>query len=123
MPRYWFHHVHVIAEDIVKAAQFYENNLGATRLAIREDNVDLDLNGTMIKIRIPRPDPQLVEGVKVTSGVEHFAICTDDLDAAVKDLKSKGVRILQEVINPKPGVRLTYFMGAGEIPIELLELK
>jgi len=46
---------------------------------------------------------------------------TDNVEEAVKELKANGVRILQDVNSPAPGVKLAYVLGAGDITIELLE--
>ena len=120
MPKYWFHHVHAISEDFIKAAEFYEKFFGAKKVRIVKDNVDLDLNGTIIKIRSPRPDA-LVPEAPVGKGLEHISFGTDNVEAAVKELKANGVRILQDVNSPAPGVKLAYVLGAGDVTIELLE--
>ena len=121
MPKFWFHHVHAISEDFMKAAEFYEKFFGAKKVRIVKDaNVDVDLDGTIIKIRIPRPEP-LVPESPVGKGIEHISFATDNVEAAVRELKANGVRILQDVNSPAPGVKLAYVLGAGDITIELLE--
>ena len=120
MPKYWFHHVHAVSEDFMKAAEFYEKFFGAKKVRIVKENVDLDLNGTIIKIRSPRPDA-LVPEAAVGKGLEHISLGTDNVEEAVKELKANGVRILQDVNSPAPGVKLAYVLGAGDITIELLE--
>jgi 4-hydroxyphenylpyruvate dioxygenase-like putative hemolysin len=120
MPKYWFHHVHAVSEDFTKAAEFYEKFFGAKKVRIVKDNVDLDLAGTIIKIRSPRPD-SLVPEAPVGKGLEHISFGTDNVEAAVKELKANGVRILQDVNSPAPGVKLAYVLGAGDVTIELLE--
>ena len=87
MPKYWFHHVHAVSEDFMKAAEFYEKFFGAKKVRIVKENVDLDLNGTIIKIRSPRPDA-LVPEAAVGKGLEHISLGTDNVEEAVKELQS-----------------------------------
>jgi len=47
MPKYWFHHVHAVSEDFMKAAEFYVVFFGAKKVRQAKDNVDLALNGTI----------------------------------------------------------------------------
>lgn len=120
MPTYRFHHVHVVSEDFTGTAEFYEKLFGAKRVRTVKDNIDIDLNGTIIKIRNPRPEP-LLPGVPIRRGLEHISLKTDNVEAAVEDLRANGVRVLQEVNSPAPGVKLAYVLAPGDVTIELLE--
>jgi methylmalonyl-CoA/ethylmalonyl-CoA epimerase len=124
MAKYWFDHVHVIGPDAMKTAEFYEKVLNAKRRAVNtlpDGNIilDLDLEGTIIKVRQPRAK-SLLPNLPAT-GLEHFAVQTDDIEGAVADLKAKGVRVLQEITESFPGVRATFFVGPEGVLIELIQ--
>ncbi|MFC1937128.1 VOC family protein [Chloroflexota bacterium] len=123
MPKYWFDHVHLLSPDPVKTAEFYENLFGVTREGVQtaadgRTSVGLIMSKVPIKVLSSLEEPRVPGGV--SSGLEHFGFATDDLDAAVAELKSQGVKFLQE-IRTIPGARLTFFLGPEDTPIELLQ--
>ena len=119
MPGYQFHHVHLYSPDPIKTAEFYEKMFGATRR--RPDRevgeglyaVQMELNGAGIFIRSQK------DGATIPSepvrGLEHFGLITDDIKAAVADLRANGVEI--EVINP----HIAFVRGPDNVRIELLQ--
>ena len=124
MATYRFDHVHVIAPDPMKTAEFYENVLHAKQCVVGtspdgEIVVELDLGGTMMKVRGPRAKP-LLPGSPV-AGIEHFGVQTDNIQEAVAELKSRGARILREVKESSPGVKSTFLAGPEGVLIELIE--
>ena len=124
MAKYRFDHVHVIAPDPMKTAEFYESILNAKR---REVNtlpdgsvvLELDLEGTMMKIRGPRTKP-LLPNSPIT-GIEHFGVQTDNIQEAVAELKSRGVKFLQEIKESMSGLKSTFFVAPEGVLIELIE--
>lgn len=82
------HHVSINVTDAAAAVAFYTEVLGMT---VRTDRPDLgfagawlDLDGQQVHLlEIPKPDER----------GQHFAIRVPDLDAAVAELRSRGVRI------------------------------
>lgn len=96
MPEYRFDHVHLTSPDALKTAQFYEKMFQAKRVSIVEPargglRVELSLNGTTILIT-QRP-PQPASSSPHTSpeyGLIHFGFRTDNLEAAVAELKARG---------------------------------
>ena len=125
MPSYWFDHVHLNSPDPIKTAEFYEKMLGATRCSVQKLSdgrtlVDLDLNGSSIKVTNPRAQP-LVPGASPTGHeIEHFGLGTDNIEAAVAELKSKRVKFVTE-IKQGHGAKISFFLAPGEILIELME--
>jgi catechol 2,3-dioxygenase-like lactoylglutathione lyase family enzyme len=124
MANYWFDHVHLISPDPIKTAEFYERCLGATRGPVNKTpdgvmTLDLNLKGTIIKARQPRPKTLLPDSP--LTGLEHFAVQTDDIEGAVAELKAKGVKFLKEITQSFPGVRATFFVGPEGVLIELIE--
>ena len=123
MPKYWFDHIHLLSPEPMKTAEFYEKLFAMTREGIRSvaagrTVVDLVMSKVPIKVVNSSKEPRVPGGV--SSGLEHFGFATDDLDAAVAELKSKGVKFLQEIASI-PGVRYTFFLGPEDTPVELLQ--
>jgi catechol 2,3-dioxygenase-like lactoylglutathione lyase family enzyme len=87
------HHVSINVRDATESVAFYTDVLG---LAVRDDRPDfafggawLDLGGEQVHlIEAPLPDDI----------GQHFAIRVADIDAAVAELRRRGV----EVSDPKP---------------------
>ncbi|MFC2004620.1 VOC family protein [Chloroflexota bacterium] len=124
MPNYWFDHVHLISTNPMKTAEFYEKMVGARMVGTQEltagrTRVHLDLNGVNILVMNPRAKP-LMPGTP-ESGLEHFGLRTDDLEAAVKELKAKGVEFVMEITEIQPGLKISYLLGPENVPIELQE--
>ncbi len=127
MPNYWFHHLHLMSPDPIKTAEFYEKMFGASRVSAREmeggrHTVNLDLNGTAILIANQREgatvpgDPQ--------SGLEHFGLRTDDIEATVAGLRASGVEIVRDVTELGRGgnLKIAFLRGPENMLIELLEV-
>ena len=124
MAKYRFDHVHVIAPDPMKTAEFYENVLQAKRRVVSTSPdggivLELDLEGTMMKIRGSRTKP-LLPNSPIT-GIEHFGVQTDNIEEAVAELKSRGVQFLREVKESTPGVKSTFLIAPEGVLIELIE--
>ncbi len=65
---------------------------------------------------------ELVDGpAEPHYGVDHFGLSTDDMDAAVADLKSKGACFSQEPAAPRPGVKTAEIIGPDNVRIELVQ--
>ncbi|MFC1988567.1 VOC family protein [Chloroflexota bacterium] len=124
MPKYWFEHVHLISDDPQKTAEFYEKifgarNLGTRNLADERIVVDLELNGVFILIMSPR-NKQIVPGTAQT-GLEHLGVRTDDLEAAVAELKAKGVNFVQDITQYGERTKLSFLLTPENTLVELLE--
>lgn len=110
------HHVTVEVEDVARAIEFY-SLFGFTQVP-RPDTITvpgawLDRNGQMIHI--------VCTGRPPAKGAHHFALTVDDLDAAVAELRAKGV-VLGDP-RPVPGVgRQVNFADPEGNGVELNEL-
>ena len=125
MPNYWYDHVHLVSADPLKTAEFYEKMFGAKRVGIRElpdgrTLVDLVLNESSIKVSQPKAQSLVPSASQTGNGLDHFGLKTDNLEAAVDELKAKGVKFVQE-ITPLPGVKVSFFLAPEDALIELLE--
>jgi catechol 2,3-dioxygenase-like lactoylglutathione lyase family enzyme len=129
MPDYAYHHLHIISPNPDAAASFLQDAFGAT-LKNRTTGPDgttmvmLDLGGSSVFLK-GRPEKPTVRAPAPgsTYGLEHFGIITDDLDAAVAELKAKGIKFVQDITDFRPGVRISFLLGPDDILIELLEMK
>ena len=87
------HHVSVNVDDVEAGVRFYTEVLGFT---LRGDRPDFPFAGAWLDAGdqqlhlIAAPTPKNVG--------QHFAVLVDDLDAAVAEVRSKGV----EVTDPSP---------------------
>ncbi|MFC2003753.1 VOC family protein [Chloroflexota bacterium] len=124
MPNYWFDHIHLISTDPSKTAEFYGKMFGARRvgtgkLADGRVALNLDLNGASILVMQTRAK-QMVPGTAQT-GLEHFGLRTDNLEAVVAELKAGGANFVQDITVPRPGVKLSFLLTPENTLIELLE--
>ncbi len=83
--------------------------------------VNHSLNGAPIRVMSPRPKT-LVPSAS-PNGLEHFGLKTDDIETAVKELKAKGVKFVQDITAAGPGVKISFFLAPENVLIELLERK
>ena len=119
MPTYQFDHVHLMSPEPLKTAAFYKEKFGATEVGTRElpdgrVTIKLDLNGTTILVTQPQSDsPQ--------SGLAHFGISTDNLEAAVAELKAKDVNFTREPSEIRPGFKISFLLAPEDVSIELQE--
>jgi len=121
---YRLDHIHLISPDPLKTAQFYEEMFNARRVIVRDIeggfvSVELNLNGTkvMVMSRQGTEPGDKVDGY----GLDHFGIITDNLEAAVAELKAKGVKFQQEITKIRPGVKISFLWAPENVLIELVE--
>ena len=127
MPNYWYDHVHVISPDPLKTAQFYEGMFNAKRVGVSElgagrVSVELDLNGSRVLIKSGNVKTETAPGSSEPAhGLEHFGVRTDNLEAAVAELKAKGVQFKEEIRLARPGVKISFLWAPENVLIELME--
>lgn len=121
MPKYWFDHVHLISPDPIKTAQLYESMFGAKITSIRRPpetdgipRVQLDFGGIGIFIMGQKTKPDFA--------LAHFGVRTDNIEAAVAELKAKGVEVKGEITVAQTGNKVVNLVGPENLPIELREL-
>jgi lactoylglutathione lyase len=54
-------------------------------------------------------------------GLDHFGMTVDNLDAAVTELKGKGVAFTMEPKTIRPGVRIAFLTAPQNVSIELIQ--
>ena len=128
MPGYQYDHVHLITPSAPETAKFYVEMFGAREVTNRKlpdgrTSIGLDLSGTRILI-MERPAGAGEETNSAESGygLEHFGIRTDNIEAAVAELKAKRVKFRDEITTVGSGTKIAYLWGPENVLIELLEL-
>lgn len=123
MPRYWFDHVHSINREPLKIAEFYERMFGAERLSVETPIglnllVSLKLGDFVIKFMQPRD-----KALGPNSGFEHIALRTDDIKAAVTELRDAGADVVRDVINEENAGGIKFKSAFVSIDNNLIELQ
>jgi len=124
MPKYWNDHIHLVSSDPEKTAKFYESMFGAKLVSIQEmrpgyTRAELDLNGTMILIGSVINHP--TSSSQPIQGLDHYGIATDNLKAAVAELKAQGVEFTRDITDVRPGLKISFLLAPDNVPIELLQ--
>jgi len=129
MPNYWMEHVHLVSKDPLKTAEFYEETFGAKtveRSVLPDGRILLSqlLDGDVVSIKIshPRDKPLVPDTLPDGCGLEHYGIKTDDIEAAVVDLKGRGIRFVQDIIGLPSGIKMAFFLSPDDVLIELLQI-
>ena len=120
-----FHHIHLICKDLEGMIDFFTGVLGASLVARKTfgtaDGASLDLQGSIINLRVSREDEDMAGDASRTAfGYDHLGLQVDDVDAAYGDLKEKGFSFFMP---PKdiPDLRIAFFKGPEDITIELVQ--
>lgn len=126
MPNYSFDHVHFISNDPLKTAEFYEKLFGARRTGTQKfpdgrTLVELDLDGSGIKVMHPRATPLSPLAPMTACGLNHVGLRTDDLEAAVDELKANGAEFVMEITEGLPGIKMAFCITPENVLLELLK--
>ena len=125
MARYTWEHVHLRSPDPAATAQWYADKFGAEVIRTPQPDgstrIDLDLTGQ--KIFIAKADPASTGASPQTPymGLDHFGLTVDNIDAAVTELKAKGVPFTMEPRTIRPGVRIAFLTAPQNVSIELIQ--
>jgi lactoylglutathione lyase len=125
MTKYTWEHIHLRSPDPGATAEWYQDKLGAevirTPLPDGSTRFDLDLTGQ--KIFIAKADPAATGASPQTPymGLEHIGLTVENIDAAVAELKGKGVPFTMEPKTIRPGVRIAFLTAPQNVSIELIQ--
>ena len=87
---YSFNHRHLIVDDVPKTVAFYEGMLGAKKVQ------ELEFRGIPI-VRLELDGLPLTISQQIHAGVgDHIGLAVDDFEAAVTELRDKGVEFIVE---------------------------
>jgi len=130
MPSYRCDHIHLKAVDVEKTARWYVDMLGAKITfegRFRGSKVYyLDICGFNFIVfglldNEHGESAPIEPTLRTRFGADHFGFAVDNLQEAVADLRTKGVRILEEPWSPRPGLVICYIEGPDKARIELSE--
>jgi catechol 2,3-dioxygenase-like lactoylglutathione lyase family enzyme len=125
MTKFTWEHIHLRSPDPAETAAWYQDKLGAeiirTPLPDGSTRYDLDLTGQ--KIFIAKSDPGAIGPSPQIPymGLEHFGLTVENIDAAVAELKAKGVSFTMEPKTIRPGVRIAFLTAPQNVSIELIQ--
>ncbi|MEQ7681628.1 SMU1112c/YaeR family gloxylase I-like metalloprotein [Bacillus ayatagriensis] len=121
------HHIAIICSDYEKSKAFYTEILGfgiikETYRKERESyKLDLALDCAYAIELFSFPDPPERPTRPEAAGLRHLAFTVNDLEAAVRELKEKGVGTEPIRTDPLTGKRFTFFFDPDKLPLELYE--
>lgn len=111
--------VTIVVDDLNKAEQFYVNTLGLkVQYQVEGHLVQVEAPGVTIGLLHPREGQDSHPG---KSGSVHIGLEVQELESAIKLLKSRGVEF-QPVIEEE-ATKIAYFSDPEGNPLYLIELK
>ena len=121
------HHIAIICSDYNRSKKFYTEVLGFKIISehYREERkswkCDLSLNGKYLIELFSFPNPPARTSRPEAAGLRHLAFSVKDIDSAVNNLNSKGVKPEPIRIDEYTGKRFTFFNDPDNLPLELYE--
>jgi catechol 2,3-dioxygenase-like lactoylglutathione lyase family enzyme len=125
MTKFTWEHIHIKTPDPEATAAWYESNLGAEIVRTKQpdgsNRIDLNLSGQ--KVFLAPVDPAKVGAAPAMPylGMDHFGMTVDNIDAAVAELKAKGVTFTMDPTTIRPGVRIAFLTAPQNVSIELIQ--
>jgi len=125
MTKYTWEHIPLRSPDPAATAAWYQDKLGAEVIRTPQPDgstrFDLDLTGQ--KIFIAKADPAATGAPPAIPymGLEHIGLTVENIDAAVAELKGKGVAFTMEPKTIRPGVRIAFLTAPQSVSIELIQ--
>lgn len=128
MQSYRVDHLHLISPDIERTKDWYCDVFGGKVTfegRFKGNKVYyVDLNGFNIILIERLPDEQpLPATIQSREGLDHFGLAVQDIDAAARELKGKGLKFVVEPTQVRPGLRIAYVEAPDKVRIELSERK
>ena len=125
MTKFTWEHIHLRSPDPAATASWYQQMLGAEVIRTPQPDgstrFDVDLSGQ--KVFIAQADPGKT-GTAPNSpymGLDHFGLTVTDIDAAVAELKAKGVAFTMEPKTIRFGVRIAFLTAPQNVSVELIQ--
>ena len=123
-----FDHVHLVAEDPHKTAEWYADRLGG-RIARSGEvkgapQVYVSFGNFIVIVRGQRPAEKANDKPGLEWGIDHFGVrVTGDFDAFCSELKAKGVTFSMEPTDFNPTTRIAFINAPDGVSVELLNRK
>ncbi len=125
MAKFGWDHIHLRSPDPEATAQWYERMLGAEVIRSMQQGkprIDLKIGGANVFVAPVGPgDGVNPPPVTPYQGLDHFGLAVRGIDAAVAELKAKGVAFSREPTTVRPGVRVAFLRAPEGVSIELLD--
>ena len=121
------HHIAIICSNYERSKKFYTQVLGFTvigeyyRAERKSYKLDLKLGDQYVIELFSFPDPPKRPSRPEACGLRHLAFQVDDIEAAVEELRLKGVNCEPVRIDEYTGKRFTFFSDPDDLPLELYE--
>ncbi len=122
---YRLHHLHIICKDLEKMITFFSETLEA-KLVRRQkfgtaDGASLDLQGTIVNIRVSREDEEMVADASQSRyGYDHIGLQVEDIETTFTELQAQGFSFLVPPTDI-PNLKIAFFKGPEDITIELVQ--
>jgi catechol 2,3-dioxygenase-like lactoylglutathione lyase family enzyme len=122
---YRLHHLHIICKDLEKMITFFTETLEA-KLVRRQkfgtaDGASLDLQGTIVNIRVSREDEEmLADASQSRYGYDHIGLQVEDIETRFTELQAQGFSFLVPPTDI-PNLKIAFFKGPEDITIELVQ--
>lgn len=127
-------HIGIAVKDLEQSLKFYLNNLGLTNAGsevVEEQKVKVAFlpcgDSELELLESTAPDGPIAKYIeKNGEGIQHIALRVDNIEAALAELKEKGVRLIDE--KPRYGaggakIAFLHPKSTGGILLELSERK
>ncbi len=118
-------HIHLGSLDPETTAEWCRDKLGAevVRSPQADGSTRIDLNLAGQKVFIAKAMPGKVAEAPASPylGLDHFGLTVDDINAAVAELKRKGVTFTMDVTTFRPGVQIAFLNAPENVSIELIQ--
>lgn len=122
-PTYACDHVHLRSRDAVAAGRFYVDTFGAretARIGTPVSRVVLDLGGLTLFIEQVGAEVAAA-ATPPHRGIEHLGLRVPDIEAAVADLRARGIALVAGITQVNPALRTAFLDGPDGVRIEVLE--
>jgi methylmalonyl-CoA epimerase len=124
-------HIAVAVPEIEEALRFWSGTLGIPQAGVEEVAGEkvrvawLPVPGTHVELVEPLADDSPIRGYleKRGGGIHHLCFLVEDADAAFRELRERGVRVLGEGPRPGAGGARILFVHPAEGGGVLVELK
>ena len=123
--KYHFHHVHLLCSNLENSIDFFTGKLGASLVEHKKfgtaDGATLDLNGTMVNLRVAASHETVDSDASQPSfGYHHICVSVEDVDAANTELSGSGIEFIAGPMDAGDN-RIAFFKGPDNIVIEVLQ--
>ena len=124
MSRFAFDHLHLRSPDPDATAAWFVEHLDCAKKGRNEGpsslRVMLDFGGVDIFIdRVPASTPGNPPAPFL--GIEHLAVAVSGIDTIIEEMRAKGVRVVMEPNDVRPGTRIAFVEGPENVRVELLQ--